>query len=132
MTTTMEINIDIREMLDAILSDGLHYFGGYGIEVAYDSAEYRDAKQSLLDANSNSIYSFEDILTQIVMRGGALHFIDVEGDGEYTTYLNLDLIKQNLPKVDKAVLIQTMDGDGDAGTADTVLQQLLYGEVIFG
>lgn len=132
ITITVPMEIDIREMLDTIFADGLHYFGGYGIELDCEDADYKAAKQSLLDANPSSIICVEDVMTQIVMRGGSIHFLDVEGDGEYTKYLNLDLISQNLPKVNNAFLIQTMDGDGDAGTADVILQQLLYGEVIFG
>lgn len=129
-----EITIDYSGFISNLLSDGLHYFSGYGFEFEVSEALYAETKSKM----PNGV-SFEDVYTQIVMDGGEIVFIDVEGEGDYTRYLTLDAVEKALWKFldeepsDSFILAldRVVNEDYDADDCDILLQHILFGECVF-
>lgn len=132
-----EITVDYSGFISNLFSDGLHYFGSYGFEVEADYDLYEQAKNKL-SGNAN-VVSFEDVYTQIVMDGGEITFIDVEGDGEYTRSFTLDAVEKALWKFlderpsDAFILAfeRLTEEEYDADDCDVLIQYILFGEYMF-
>jgi hypothetical protein len=132
-----EVKVDYRSFICNLLCDGLHYFGGYGFYIDWNKNQYREAKERL--ANQNLDASFEDILTEMIIAGGALSFVDEEGDGEYTTDLTLSIVEKALwrfleEEPSDAFIMgveRIIEEEYDADDCDVILQYILFGEYMF-
>lgn len=112
------------------LCDGLNYFGGYGISLDYSDEEYKKAKQDLLTAKPNEMVCREDVWIKILTNGGTLIFQDDEGDE--TKSITIEDVYTGMLLVDKDVLRDAINEEGDADTYDVILQTIIWGEVTFG
>lgn len=108
------------------LCNGLSYVCGYGFEIDFSRKDYAKAK----DNTSNG--AFEEVLMAILKNGGSLTLVDVENDGEETATISLQDVHERVSDVDAAVLIEAYNEDGDADTADAVLQTVFFKEITFG
>ena len=108
------------------LCNGLSCMGGYGLEVDYNEKHYYQAKDKL----TNPCY--EDVLMQILRDGNTIGVEDVECDGEYSKQITLEDVHTKMGTVDPERLLEMKNETDDAGTADVILQTIMYGEVIFG
>ena len=108
------------------LCNGLSYVCGYGFEIEFDSKDYAKAKTT----TSNG--SFEEVLMAILKNGGSLTLADVVNDGAETATISLQDVHERVSDVDAAVLIEAINEEGDADTADAVLQTVFFKEIIFG
>lgn len=124
----------LRNFLTNLLSDGLHYIADYGIDLTYSKKDYELAKENCILLSP----CWEDVLTQMLIDGKKLTFLDIEGDGDMNADLTLESIDNGLktlygvnPTFTNAVN-DFLEENGDAETCDTILQYLLYGEVVFG
>ena len=112
------------EIFHSALCNGLGYISGYGISIDCDRDAYNDARAKL---DSPAI---EDVLIQVLKDGEVLKFID--GEGDETTEVNLEMVLERVPKVDLDTLMDMIEEQDDAITADVILQTVIYGEVQFG
>lgn len=132
-----EITVDYSGFISNLFSDGLYYFGSYGFEIERDDDLYEQAKNKL-SGHENAV-SFEDIYTQIVMDGGEITFVDIEGDGEYTRSFTLDAVEKALWKFlderpsDAFILAfdRVYHEEADADDCDVLIQYILFGEYMF-
>lgn len=132
-----EVTISYRDFICNILSDGMHYFSGYGFRLLWNEDKYKEAKSNL--SNQNLDASFEDILTEMIITGGALTFVDDEGGGEYTKPLTLDIVEKSLWRFldeepsDAFILAfdRVYHEEADADDCDVLLQYILFGEYMF-
>lgn len=132
-----EVKVDYRSFILNLLSDGMHYFGGYGFRLLWNEDKYKEAKSNL--SNQNLDASFEDILTEMIITGGALTFVDDEGGGEYTKPLTLSIVEKALWKfLDESpsdaftlAFDRVYHEEGDAEDCDVLLQYILFGEYMF-
>ena len=108
------------------LCNGLSYVCGHGFEIEFDSKDYAKAKTT----TSNG--SFEEVLMAILKNGGSLTLADVVNDGAETATISLQDVHERVSDVDAAVLIEAINEEGDADTADAVLQTVFFKEIIFG
>ena len=69
---------------------------------------------------------------QILRDGGELSFIDDECDGEYNKSIRLEDVHRMVQETPIEHLMDAINGDDDACTADVILQTVFYGEIIFG
>ena len=106
------------------LCNGLGYIGGYGITIDCDRDAYNDARAKLDSP------ALEDVFIQVLKDGGVLLFVDNEGDE--TTEVNLATVLERVPKVELDSLMEMIQEQDDACTADVILQTVIYGEVQFG
>jgi hypothetical protein len=108
------------------LCNGLSEMNGYGLEFNYNKDHYAQAKSKLTSP------CFEDVLMQILRDGNTFGFEDVECDGEYSKQITLEDVHTKMSSVDPERLLEMKNETDDAGTADVILQTIMYGEVIFG
>ena len=105
---------------------GLGYIGGYGLKIDYSKDAYASARKGLQEP------CFEDVLIQILKDGGILTFVDIENDGEYTKHIIMQDVVDRVAKTPADHLLDEINEEGDATTADVILQTVAFGEVIFG
>jgi hypothetical protein len=109
------------------LCNGLGYAtSGYGLELDYEAKDYAAAKAKL------SSPSYEEVLIQILRDGGALTMVDIEGEGDMTRTINLQNVHERVQETPLRHLIDMIEENDDADTADVILQTVFFSEVIFG
>lgn len=113
------------------LCNGLGYFSGYGISL-YEGKNYNKAKKTLAE-KGNISPCYEDVLMEILRNGDTLNFVDEECDGEYSRKVTLEMVHNNVGKTPAHHLLNVINENDDAETADCIIQSVLYdGEIIFG
>lgn len=112
------------------LCNGLSYLMDYGLELKYDSNDYKTAKKTLLE-NSKDTVCFEDVLLQILRNNKTITLIDNENGQESVEISILD-VHERVGKTPIKHLIDAISENDDAETADVILQTVFYKEVIFG
>jgi len=130
----MQIILTPQESEDFFLNalcNGLSYFNGYGLELTYNQDAYDKAKEAL-KTQSISAPAWEDVLMQILRQGDTLTLIDHECDGEYSRDITLYMVHNRMCDVPMRHLMNMVNEDDDAETADVILQWVAYQEVIFG
>jgi len=128
----MKILLDNQESLDifySALCNGLSYFSGYGCEITYKKSDYKNAKEKLI---VTSTPCYEDVLMQILKDGGLLTMKDIEGDGSMTSSIKIQDVYDRVQKTPIKFLIEMIEENDDATTADVVLQTVFFEDIIFG
>lgn len=124
------------EILHSILCNGaLECFSNYGFYLTYDKKEYQEAKVKLekdIILHLGNSVCYEDVLIQIVRNGGELEFEDNEGEGDNTKKLNVGVLLEGLSSASLENVFCIINGEDDAITGETVLQEILFGEILFG
>lgn len=108
------------------LCNGLHELGQYGIELDYIEDEYKLSRASL----GPNAPCFEDVLMQMLRDGYKLAFTDTEA--EETMFITMNDVYAKVQTADTRHLLDMINEQDDAVTADVILQTVIYGEVIFG
>jgi len=125
----MKVTLTNRESEDLFytsLCNGGEYICGYGIELDFKKSDYQKAKSKLKSP------CYEDVLMQILKDGGELKLVDDEYDGEYTKSITLKDIHDKVQDTPIEHLMDAINENDDALTADVILQTVFYGEIIFG
>jgi hypothetical protein len=116
------------------LCNGLGYIGDYGLELTYDDADYKAAKQNILKdrtAADISVVCYEDILMQILRDGKSLTLVDNEG-GEDPAEITILHIHERVAKTPLRHLMDAINENDDAETADVILQTVFLGDIVYG
>lgn len=109
------------------LCNGLGYIeSGYELELTFDEDEYKEA-QSKLESPC-----YEDVLMQILRDGKALTLVDIGGEGEYTSTIVMSDVHERVQDTPIRHLMDAINENDDAVTADVILQQVFFKETIFG
>lgn len=124
-------NTESENIFHTALCNVLDYFHGYGIELDFIKKDYELAS-SKLKAETGTTVCYEDVLMQILRDGKELTFIDNECDGEYTRSISIKDVHERVSKTPIRHLMNMINEEDDAETADVVLQTVLYEEIIFG
>jgi hypothetical protein len=107
------------------LCNGLGYVeSGYNLELEFSDLEYEDAKKKL----SGGCY--EDILMGILRNGGSLTLKDL--DDAYTETIFLKDVHERVADTPIRHLLDAINEQGDAVTADVIIQSVFFREVVFG
>ena len=126
----MKIKLESSEVelfIHNALCNGLSYISSYGLSVQMLKEEYNLAKKSV----RLSTICYEDVLMAHLKGGNTLNFFDSEQEEIVGFYLLTAHKNLEKPSCVSAVL-DMINEDDDAVTADVILQHCLYGEVIFG
>jgi hypothetical protein len=112
---------------------GTGYMNGYGIELTTDEKQYDEARAQLLTSSESTKESvcYEDVLMQILRMGGALTFVDHEGDGEMNSTIKLEDVHRFVEDTDPHTLLNFISGNDDANDADAVLQTVFWKQQVF-
>jgi hypothetical protein len=109
--------------------------GSFGFEYInigfHGDITYEDARSLVREERGDEyVICLEDVYTKGLEMGATLYFKDA--DGEYETF-NLDTLKNNILDVSFDRLVKVIsDQDYDSIDTDCILQELIYGEVVFG
>ena len=132
ITLTNELS---EELFYNALCNGLGYMcTGYDLSIGYMKDDYKSAKAKLTDPSEFGGVCYEDVLIQILRDGNILTIEDNFSELEDTEIFTITLADvharvQNTP-VD--YLLQMINEEDDAVTADVILQTVFLGEVIYG
>jgi hypothetical protein len=132
ITLTPELS---EELFFNALCNGLGYMcTGYDLSIGYKKDDYKNAKAKLTDTSEFGGVCYEDVLLQILRDGNILTIEENCSELEDTEIFAITLADvharvQNTP-VD--YLMQMINEEDDAVTADVILQTVFLGEVIYG
>jgi hypothetical protein len=107
------------------LCNGLGQVRAYGLELEYDSDHYKEARTKLDNP------CFEDVLMQILKDGHSLTLVDEEGDEE-DTIVTLKEVHERVSKTPIRHLVDAIEENDDAETADVILQTVFLNDVVYG
>ena len=122
--TVQLTNEESLEFFHNALCNGLGYISGYDIGLVIDPIDYKEAKAKL----NNPCY--ENVLIQVLKDGNELDFVDNEG--EETHNVTLQMVYDRVKDTPHDHLMDMVNEQDDAITADCILQTVIFGEVIFG
>ena len=129
----MTINLTPQEaenhFYDA-MCNGLGELSYYDLELEYDDQEYKDAKQRLEVKTPGIEVCWEDVLMEILRNGDKLWIVDMNDDERHP--ITLELIHERVQNTPIRHLMDAINENGDATTADCIIQTVVYGEVIYG
>jgi hypothetical protein len=113
------------------LCNGLDYISSYGLSLDCSNSEYK-AAAGKLKTSSTSTVCFEDVLMQILKDGKTITLIDEECDGEYTKSITMEDVHNRVQKTQLNHLMNMINENDDAETADVILQTVFFEDIIFG
>jgi len=112
------------------LCNGLGYFQSYGVSLRLNKAKYLKAKKVLEKKQESTCY--EDVLMQMLRNGDHLEFVDEECEGEYSRKITLKDVHEKVEQTPSEHLMDMVNENDDATTADVIIQSVLYNDIIFG
>jgi len=113
------------------LCNGLGYVEGYGIELDFNKQDYARAATFLKQGATDTI-CYEQVLMQILKDGKKLTMIDHECEGEYTRSITIKDVHKRVSQTPIRHLMDMINEDDDAVTADVVIQSVFFKDVTFG
>ena len=124
--------LESEDFFHASLCNGLSYIGGYGLKLKYDAEEYQKSRDIWKSNNSERTCCFEDVLMQMLKDGYKLTLHDYEYDGEYTKSITLDDVHNRVQLTPIRHLLDMVNENDDAITAEVIMQTVFFEDVIFG
>jgi hypothetical protein len=112
------------------ICNGLGELRYYDLELDYDAKEYKAAKQQLSDKQPDTQACWEDVLMEMLRSGNTLWVVD-SNDGERHP-ITLNLVHERVQQTPVNHLMNAINENDDATTADCIIQTVIYGEVIYG
>lgn len=140
----MEIKLTPKESekhFHTALCNGAGQLGYSGLQLDWDDNEYNEAKKTLqtkIDKGEKPEEMYgdricrEDVWMEILRNGGHLKINDIEGAGEYNRSIGIVEVHQRVQRTMKRHLIDMVEENDDAITADVVLQTVFFEEIVFG
>jgi hypothetical protein len=133
ITLTPELS---EELFYNALCNGLNYIcSGYGLCIGYKKEDYKNAKAKLTsDPSEFQAICYEDVLMQILRDGNTLTIEEdcyYPEDSEIFT-VTLSDVHARVQETPTDYLLQMINEEDDAVTADVILQTVFLGEVIYG
>jgi len=124
-----------EEYFHNALCNGLDYIcSGYGLTLDVNDKDYKAAKENIFKeatAAKIGVVCYEDVLMQVLKDGNKLTLLDEEG-GEDRWTITLDDVHKKVQEAPANHLLDMVNGNDDAVSADVILQSVFIGEVIFG
>jgi hypothetical protein len=108
------------------LCNGLDYMRGYGLGLTYNKDEYQASRVKMESP------CFEDVLMQMLRDGYSLQIVDVEGEGAYDTSITMKEVYERVCQAPTHHVLDMVEENDDAETADAILQTVFFKEIIFG
>jgi hypothetical protein len=112
------------------ICNGLGELRYYDLELDYDAKEYKAAKQQLSDKQPDNQACWEDVLMEMLRSGNTLWVVDSNDSERHP--ITLDLVHERVQQTPTRHLMNAINENDDATTADCIIQTVIYGEVIYG
>ena len=130
MKITLE-KAESESMFYNSLCNGLNELSYYGLQVSFFDADYAAAAKKLKETATDTV-CYEDVLMQILRDGKRLSIIDHENGGDYSVSIDLNDVHERVALTPIRHLMDAINEDDDAITADCILQSVFFMEVVFG
>lgn len=117
-------NQEAQQYFLSAMCNGLGYICDYDLDIRYNKADYAAAKEKLQSP------CWEDVLLQILLDGKSLGLYD--GNDDNTYYITIQDVYNRLPETPIRHLMDMVNEQDDAVTADVILQTVFLNEVIYG
>lgn len=117
-------NEEAQQHFLSAMCNGLGYICDYDLDIRYNKADYAAAKEKLQSP------CWEDVLLQILLDGKSLGLYD--GNDDNTYYITIQDVYNRLPETPIRHLMDMVNEQDDAVTADVILQTVFLNEVIYG
>jgi hypothetical protein len=130
----MEIRLTNQEaenIFHTALCNGLSQLGNYGLELVYSDKHYEEAKSIIKKDKPNEMICYEDVLMKILKMGYQLTLKDNEGGEDDVVFKIID-VYTGMKRVPHKQIIQMVDEEDDAYTADIILQYVILGDHVYG
>jgi hypothetical protein len=75
---------------------------------------------------------FEDVLMEMLRMGKTLTMVDEEGEGDNNSTITLKDVHERVSNTPVRHLMDMINEDDDADTADVIIQTVFFNEIIFG
>jgi hypothetical protein len=121
---------EAEELFYDAICNGLGELHYYDLELDFDDAAYEAAKLKLYNAQPNVQQCYEDVLMEMLRSGDTLWIVDNNDEERHP--ITLELVHERVQLTPTRHLMDAINEDGDATTADCILQSVIYKEVIFG
>lgn len=121
---------EAEEIFFNAMCNGLGYVTGYDLELDFNEAEYKAAATKLKESGTSPC--FEDVLMQMLRDGNKITLVDIGCEGEYTRSITLKDIHERVALTPTSHLMDMINEQDDACTADVVLQTVFFEDIIFG
>jgi len=131
----MEIKLTPQESEECFydaLCNGLDYVSSYGISLDYSEEDYAEAKKKLAVDRPDFFPCFEDVLMEMLKMGKTLTMVDEEGDEDNNSTITLKEVHERVSNTPVRHLMDMINENDDAETADVIIQQVFFNEIIFG
>ena len=112
------------------ICNGLGELKYYDLDLDYDAKEYKAAKQQLSNKQPDTQACWEDVLMEMLRSNNTLWIVD-QNDSERHP-ITLDLVHERVQQTPVNHLMNAINENDDATTADCIIQTVIYGEVIYG
>jgi type IV secretory pathway VirB4 component len=110
------------------LCNGLGYVeSGYYLSLRYNKEEYKQSADKLKKDGANVCY--EDILMEILRQGHKINLYDLEGEEDHI--ISLKDVHEKVETIPLNYLMEMINEEDDADTADVILQTVFLGGIIF-
>lgn len=113
------------------LCNGLNELSYYGLQLSFFDADYTKAAKKLKETATDTV-CYEDVLMQILRDGKKLSVIDNENGGDYSVSIDLNDVHERVALTPIRHLMDAINENDDAITADCILQSVFFKEVVFG
>ena len=124
---------EAEEMFYDALCNGLNELSHYGLKFSFFDQDYEAACNKLkAETGRTSMICYEDVLMQILRDGKKLSVIDLENGGDYSVSIDLNDVHERVALTPLRHLMDAINENGDAVTADCILQSVFFKEVVFG
>jgi hypothetical protein len=132
----MEIKLTPQESEEYFynaLCNGLEYTtSGYGLSLDYSDEDFADAKTKMGIDKPGILPCFEDVLMEMLRMGKTLTMVDEEGEGDNNSTITLKDVHERVSNTPVRHLMDMINEDDDADTADVIIQTVFFNEIIFG
>jgi len=112
------------------ICNGLGELKYYDLDLDYDAKEYKAAKQQLNTKQPDTQACWEDVLMEMLRSGNTLWIVDENDDERHP--ITLDLVHERVQQTPTRHLMNAINENDDATTADCIIQTVVYGDVIYG
>jgi hypothetical protein len=104
----------------------------YGLSLDFSDDDYRDAKTKLERESPGIFLAFEDVLMEMLRMGKTLTLLDDEGEGDNDATITLKDVHERVSNAPSRHLMDMINENDDADTADVIIQQVFFNEIVFG
>ena len=112
------------------ICNGLGELRYYDLELDYDDKEYKAAKQQFNNKQPDTQACWEDVLMEMLRSGNTLWIVDSNDDERHP--ITPDLVHERVQQTPTSHLMNAINENDDATTADCIIQTVVYGDVIYG